>query len=246
MRDFRFYAGIRWLVLSVLFLAGCSSDGSLPQDAQFNAGDAASTAGNGLVVVGLRVAHEPVVHNLFLGDQTFHPSYQVTFRTITPDGRLGRMGRLVNVCETSRVFFDGALSDCVPSRLQYKVIPMPAGQYSLNGITYTARRMRVTSWFQRSALPDVSKPSAPARIGDPVGSPERSFTVRAGEIVYIGDLGFDFEPRSPFARLTIGRSDAAARGALAGYPGIRGEIVFRPVSGGNVTGTAEPLPACPL
>ena len=245
MRSFRFYAGIRWLILSLL-LAGCSSDGSLPQDAQFNAGDAASMDGKGLVVVGFRVAHEPVIHNRLLGDQTFHPSYQVTFRNITADGELGRVSRLINVCETSRVFFDGALSDCVPSRLHYKVIPMPTGQYSLDGITYTARRMRVTSSFQRSALPDISGPSAPARIGDPVSSPERSFTVRAGEIVYIGDLEFDFEPRNPFARLTIGRSDAAARSALAGYPGIRGEVVFRPVSGGDVRGTAQPLPAYPL
>ncbi len=217
----------RALAAAIAFLlAGCS-DRSLLKDAQFNADPAGRSEDKGLVVVGLRVAREPVLHNWIRGDVAHHPVYHVTLGDITSDGKRGRVSRQIDICEGARALLNGALSDCVPSRTQYKLVTVPPGQYSLDSIRYQVERTIVTSSF----LGNPAKPSQPVRLGGSVRNPASSFPVRAGEIVYAGDLDFDFAPQSLTPRLAVRRNDPAAQAALATYPGIVGQMVFRPVTG---------------
>lgn len=230
------YAAARACCLAIaafVLLAGCS-DRSLSQDARFNADAAGGAEGKGLIVVGLRIAREPVRHSWLLGDQHQHPTYHIWLGNITDEGKLGRPFQEMTVCEAFRSSSSGLLSDCVPGRLRYKVLAVPPGRYGLGGIKYAVARVTsITAYMRRPRLDGSSEARMP-RYGDLIGNPEQSFTVRAGEIAYVGDLNFDFEPRSSSASLVVSRNDGEARAAMASYPNIHGDIVFRSIGGAGV------------
>lgn len=54
-----------------------------------------------------------------------------------------------------------------------------------------------------------------------------SFNVKPGEIIYIGDFVFDLSHHRDFPIARIERNDDSARRALSGYPGIKGDMVYR-------------------
>ncbi len=227
----------------VLLLAGCSKGAPIALDAPF---DPAAAAGDGLVVVGLRVAREPVRHVPLLGDFAISPTYTVSFVALTPDGKIGRVSRQVQICDSLRPLFYGALSDCRPADLQFKVLRVPAGQYSLNAILYQDGKNTIVSSYVRppSAKPDFWSPGP--GTGDAVRDARESFAVAPGEIVYIGDLNFSFIPPGLQAHITLSRNDAAALRALSAYPNIHGSPIFRSATGGTsalpLVELAAPLP----
>lgn len=210
-----------------VLVVGCSSrDKSLSHGARFD-GDAA--AGNGLVLVGVRVVREPVRRNWLVGDVRLRPVYYVTLSDLTQDGRLGRTYRTMRFCEETRILLGGVLSDCDPHVLQYKMVSVPAGRYTLESFSYEVDRLHVTSSYVATQTPRGA--IALVSAGDPVRNPAASFDVRPGEIVYIGNLSFDFAPRVASARMSASRNDDDARRAVASYPNVRGSLVFRPVAG---------------
>lgn len=227
------------LILLLFGLLASCADQSLSRVVQFNSDPAGRTEDQGLIVVGLRVAREPVRHSWLLGDLAQHPAYNVSFINIREDGKRGRPTRQLTICEEMRGLANGALSDCTPGRVQYKVISVPPGRYALGEIRYQSGRTSNQTWFAKEERPPgSSRTSAPA-YGDRVANPERSFTVRPGEIAYIGNLNFDFEPRSSAADLAVSRDDLAARMALATYPNVRGDLVFKSIVGRSVAAGAS-------
>ena len=216
------------LALVMLLLIGCTSDVSLSQDARFDVGAASGNSGSGLILVGMRVAREPVGHSWLLGDISYNPTYFIEFADISEDGKLGRVRRQVRICELTRDLSNGAFSDCRPSRMQYKLISVPPGRYSLKSMSYQAGRNTITSSFvdpRPARGPFVFSPIGP---GGRVRDPSKTFVVNAGEIVYAGDLNFYFIPQVMNPRLAVSRNDAAARASLATYPNVHGEMVYRP------------------
>jgi hypothetical protein len=216
-----------------LILAGCTHNTPLSADARFDAG---APAGEGLIVLGLRVEREPQGRNWVVGTYNINPVYSFHLGRIGPDGHLAAPISEVNVCDAGRLFFGGILSACDPKILQYRVLKVPAGRYVLTDFDYRANRVfRLTSFVDPDPVP--FDPTAPRtltikplpRAGDPIPHPERSFEVGAGEIVSIGEITFDASEIP--VQLTLERDDARARFALRDYPGITGTPVFRPVFG---------------
>lgn len=101
----------------------------------------------------------------------------------------------------------GIFEDKPPGELALYVIRVPAGTYYLRQITTAVAQSRYT-------LLPMGAPGAPF------------FTVKPGEVRYIGDLHCDVIAR-PARCTTLTRSDALAHAVLGQYPGIRVKPHFR-------------------
>ena len=215
----------------VALLAGCHQ-GAISPEARF---DPRGGSGTGLVVIGMRVAREPVGHNWVFGDYDINPVYSIQIGAIGADGRLGRATRELGLCDAGRLILNGAFSSCDPAAMRYQVIEVPAGQYTLVSFAYRARRLLVVTNFvgpdpSRTSPPRLSiDPALLPRIGDLVARPGRSFTVNAGDIVTVGEMTFDASGEP--AQISMTRNDAGAQAALRGMPNVAGEVVFKPIFG---------------
>lgn len=220
----------------VAVLAGCQT-GAVSTEAHFDPRDG---TGTGLIVFGLRVTREPEGHSWLIGDYNLNPVYSLHFNAVGPDNKLARPTRQVELCDAGRIILRGALSSCDPRLLQYRVLEVPAGRYVLADFYYSAEHLTAVTRF---IDPDPVRLPAnailrggtlsyvtPARVGEPVAYPQRSFVVNAGEIVSIGELALDAS--EPSVRISLTRNDAGAQAALRSYRGITGQIVFRPLFGG--------------
>ncbi|HWK44532.1 MAG TPA: hypothetical protein VNT30_07415 [Stellaceae bacterium] len=97
-------------------------------------------------------------------------------------------------------------SDCDLRRMQYYVLEATPGDYRL-----VTLKSRVFNVHNQTTVMDN------AQLITHFGP---------GEIIYIGDLTLNAAD-SPIRPVRFARNDAAARQVLAGYPNIRGDIVFR-------------------
>jgi hypothetical protein len=222
---------VRLLALGVLaiLVSGCVSgsteDSSLSKDARF--GEAEVPPAKGLILVGIRVVREPSSTGLFGGKVELDPLYVLQFSRLV-DGRVARPLPEAQICGPGRIAFGNAFDPCIPQIVRYRLLAVPPGRYTLNNFYFrTQHTMDVTSFVTRHKGPRMGFSSY--ELGEPASHPERSFTVGAGEIVYIGDLSFDADGLP--ARIAIGRNDGAARAALAAYPDVHGPIVFRSALG---------------
>ena len=214
---------------AILFLAGCSSNAELSRGGRFD------PAAQGLVVVGLRVVREPTIRSLFL-DRDLRPVYELTMVRIAPDGRTTRDTPSVRLCDTERILLNGLFSGCEPGTMQYKVAAITPGRYVLGQLSFSysgggpGARVGAAA-FSRSAV---------ARAGTLEEHPERSFEVKPGEVVYIGDYTFAYPKYRARPDSTVGRDDEAARRALAAYPNLTGSLIYRPALGELVPGGNRP------
>ena len=96
--------------------------------------------------------------------------------------------------------------DCDLRKMQYYVLEANPGNYRLSYINHSSGNFHYTT-----AMTDGDQ--LMTRIG-------------AGEIVYIGDFTIDAYA-SPQKIIRYGRNDDGARQAVAEYPNVRGEVVFR-------------------
>jgi hypothetical protein len=212
-----------------LLMSGCVTIISpLSKDARFDAAEAPPA--KGLILVGLRVLQEPTVPDrLFGGDVDLDPVYALYFSRLV-DGKVAQPYPRVKICSDLRLNFGDTFNPCIPQVMRYRLLAVPPGRYALNNFTYSTKRSgsAMTSFVSRNRRPRMTVMLISGR-GEPVSHPDRYFQVDAGEIVYIGDLSFDADVIP--ARMSIGRNDAAAQAALAGYPDVRGPIVFRPALG---------------
>ena len=235
---------MRWLAFvfagTGLLVAGCG-DHSLTRTAAFGANGSPEAGGNALILMGVRVRTEPTVSRLFgLGSYSVRPSYKITIRQISGEGQFGSFTRHVQICETLRKVSNGLLSDCAPSQVQYKLVPVPPGRYVIDSITYTTNRKTFATTFNDPGPARVQDNFGPSKIGTAVRSLTNTFTVASNTITYVGDLTFHFDPGSPFARLApLGRDDVAAQNALSSYPNVHGVPLFQPATGGAAEITPE-------
>jgi hypothetical protein len=223
----RFHRGCaRALAVLLLFLmAACSDDTGLRADAP---PDPSAVAGDGFIVLGWRVLLEPYSRNWLVGgDYPLDPFYGLDIYRETPDGVLARPRRRILLCSANRPAFGGAFSDCDPTVMQYRVIAVPPGQYLVGDFFFQTQHLFAETNFIRSSPGGVD--TRGLFFGDPVSHPERSFSVAAGEIVYIGDLSFDASQLR--ARVSVSRDDAAARFAADQIAVSAQPMVFRSVAG---------------
>ena len=214
-------------------LAACHGGGNVAQNISFESAAQPQGAGSGLVVVGLRVPQEPVAHGL-LGDLPKNSIYQVMFREVGADNRFGRVYRGVQICDSVRALI-GGFSSCRPDDLQFRVLSVPPGRYTLESIDYQLGNIRVVTYFNSLDQGAFSRRT--------VRDANQSFTVDAGSIVYIGDLNFTFdqsERHTIGAHVVLRRHDDLAAQALATYPNVHGPMIFRPATG-RWSGTAAPI-----
>lgn len=243
MTAFRRFAHSFALIGFVALLNGCTGDQSISSNATFNADLESNSGGDAIILVGLRVMSEPTEHGLFnISQREVHPVYTVQIRQMSADGQFARFSRRVNICEATRGLFNGALSDCTPDQVRYKILSVPPGRYTVEFIAYQTGQARIITNFNTQAASGFF--DIPGSVGHPVRDPGRSFAVYSGSITYIGDLTFYFDPASAAARMALGRNDAAAQSALSSYPNVHGTPVFRPATGsarlGAVPGALMP------
>lgn len=203
----------------LLLLAGCSTNAELSRSERFD------PAGRGLVVIGLRVVQEPVVRNMFFS-RSLKPVYDLTLVRITPDGRTTRDTPSVRLCDRERIILGGLLSGCEASVTQYKVAAVPPGRYVLGQFNFTYSGAGPGATTRGASFTHLG------RAGIPVEHPERSFEVKPGETVYIGDYTSSYPKYRTRPDLVVGRDDEAARRALAAYPNVgASSLAYRPALG---------------
>jgi hypothetical protein len=211
-------------------LAACHQ-GNIARDTAFNPAGGSAATGAGLVVVGLRVLREPV-ETTILGDFRTHSIYDIHFREVGGDGNFGRNYREIQICDSVRALLGGVLSDCQPGKLQYQVLSVPPGRYTLESIDYKMGKTRVLTTFNSVANDGFLPPH-------PVQNPSRSFPVSDGGIVYIGDLNFFFGAGIAPAKMALGRHDYLAAQALAAYPNVKGRLEYHAATG---DAPSDPVP----
>lgn len=153
-----------------------------------------------IVVIGLK----SVVPIITPGSRSY-PDFRMTWNLL-PGTQPGRSApsRALIVESADRT---GIFEDTPPGELALYVIRVPAGTYYLRQITTAVAQSHYT-------LMPMGAPGAPF------------FTVKPGEVRYIGDLHCDVIAR-PARCTTLTRSDAVAHAVLGQYPGIRVKPHFR-------------------
>jgi hypothetical protein len=153
-----------------------------------------------IVLIGLR-STTPIVTK---GSRSY-PDFRMIWELLPSPALKRDTPRLlmVDTAEKNELFGERSAAD-----ISMHVARVPAGTYYLRAI--------------------VSGSSESRYLLQPMGSPGAPFfTVKPGEVRYIGDLHCDVLSRPARCdRLT--RSDTLAYGALAEYPGIRIKPHFRP------------------
>ncbi len=228
---------IACLALFAAVLAGCA-DQSAPHDLVSGGPEA---GGNAVILVGLRVVQEPAAPRLFgLGGGLYHPAYEVGFRQVEDHGTFGRIRRSLQICEPLRGTFNGILSDCKPDQVEFHLLSVPPGRYTLDYITYQIQHVRSTTMFNRTS--EVQSSLGTITTAPRLLDPALSFLVGPGSVTYIGDLSFSFSRVDPGARVSLENSDAAAAKALEAYPNVRGTRVFHPAFGSPPAGSVADTP----
>lgn len=199
-----------WLLGGLLLLAGCAAaEGpvrSLKPDAVFTPDSAAAIA-----VVGLQAAVQTEATT----------GLAATWRRYDPETQLlvpGEDTTLIAVRD-----FWGDADDPGRTRLKYHLQALRPGSYILASVTqYQGGLGLHTAFFEHDSDAE-GRLLTPASVA---GVASHRFVVAPGEIVYLGDLLADVAVFP--ARLSFKRSDRGALAALRGFPGVRGEMVFRP------------------
>lgn len=205
LREVRLLSG-----LLLLLLAGCAAaEGpvrSLRPDAVFTPASPAAIA-----AVGLQASAQTEATT----------GLAATWRRYDPQSQLLLSGEETTLIAV-RDFWSDA-DDPGRTRLKYHFQALRPGSYILASVTqYQGALGRLTTLFEHDA-------DAEGRLLTPVsvaGVASHRFRVAPGEIVYLGDLLADVAAFP--ARLLFKRSDEGAQAALRRFPGVQGEMVFRP------------------
>ena len=193
-----------------LLLAGCAAaEGpvrSLKTDAVFT-----PASPEAIAIVGLQASAQP--------DAT--TGLAATWRRYDPESQLLVPGEETTLIAV-RDFWSDA-DDPGRTRLKYHVQALRPGSYILASLTqYQGGLGRHTALFEHGADSE-GRLLAPVSVA---GVASHRFRVGPGEIVYLGDLLADVVAFP--AKLLFKRSDDGAQAALRRFPGVRGEMVFRP------------------
>ncbi|MGE5505389.1 MAG: hypothetical protein ACM31L_13280 [Actinomycetota bacterium] len=207
------------ILLTLLLFCGCA--GPAPDPSRFSPISPTSVTtvdGQGVVVMGLSLIHPPMRDGLLTGWRAL--PVDLTWIAYSPATRQ-RIGRTTLTASHDGTGCDQA-GHC-PTRPLLWVVP--AGRYLLAsaevGPVDVKKAHNIanfdhvattsgTNQFGSFVLHDFSGAIAPS--GD-----VPTFSVAAGEVVYVGDLRLDFGRGKSFA-WSLGRDDAAARQFLTGSP----------------------------
>lgn len=225
----RAVATIPSLLFSIL-ISGCA-DSSLPKTTSFDPA-AAAQANQAIVIVGLAVSREPTVHNFILGgEHSVLGAYDLSWEGLDAAGRLTSDERHLMICSIERMNFGDFVSPCEPTKMDYRIISVPAGTYVMRSFSVKWKNgnstINTVTSFVGTSTGSMGQTYVPGP-GHALSRQGYKFSVKPGQIAYIGNLTFD--PQLTPAPLTMGRDDRAAKEALKSYPGVSGEFVFAPVS----------------
>lgn len=181
--------------------------------------------GQGAVVIGLTVSQSPP--NI-LGLAAAGPT-NAAWVAIDPHTGMRNGPQILGAGLPCKLFDCAAASG---DRTDYTLAVLPPGTYSMAWISDHGA-MFPTSQFKDAELL-ISSESSTFRVfpldarAMPVAP---SFTVRAGEVAYVGDLDFDFSRKNE-VRWTHRYNDAAARGFLA-KTGLADHMARQPMTRAN-------------
>ena len=217
-------------LLGPVVLAACA-DSSLPKSVSFDPATAAQ-ANQAIVIVGLAVSREPTRHNIiFGGEQTLPGAYNIAWEGLDVGNRLTSEERRLAICSIERINFGDLVSPCEPTKMDYRILSVPAGTYVMKSFSVKFKIGNTTNENVTSFVGIETGSLGGKYVQGPGKSLSRDgykFSVQPGQIVYIGNLTFD--PAIFPVQLTMGRDDRAAQEALKSYPGVNGEFVFVPLS----------------
>lgn len=206
-------------VLFVALLAGCVSpypDAISPESDNVPL-SLPPPANDGIVVIGMRVEHPQ--RNPFGGPWAVFGGW-VTIDPAT-DMRAGKT-------MTYFRFLGGALaSDAVRGRTQYLTYTLPAGTYALAWVEHGPMLYEPTLF--QSIVTRSSEYSFSRQFSDLAKAPPNTpvFVVKPGDVVYVGDLTFDFgTPLSVHWSTSV--TEAEARAGVA-REGIGDRMTLRPM-----------------
>ena len=175
-----------------------------------------------VVVMGLVLDHE----SDHVGMLMMTENWRVIWRRIE-DGGPAKTGAIVAVRRHCALLATTKRVPCEPDhqKVMRNASVVPPGEYMLSSVT----RSQVTTQFlgrgdSLFSKSDVEKKKAKNKVP--------WFSVKAGEVAYVGDFVFDI--RSDKARLVDIRYDgAAARETMKLLPEVSGQLAVRELSGGT-------------
>ena len=216
-------------IAAILLLVGCATGGS---PGQYEAGEFAFDPSypTGLAVVGVALNHPASDIPYLLLDAPTAAGAGFVQVDIAGD-RVIRDGGFINAvrtrCAPAATHPNGCDQDF--QKLVYFPVEVPPGDYMLASIFGQEKGSTVFLGDQGSYILSVQ--------GNLESGTVPWFSIKAGEILYVGDLILDVR-RRPASVVEIRMSPEGARQMLAGYPNIVGEMTVGVMHAPKIPGGA--------
>ncbi len=184
-----------------------------------------------VVVMGLVLAHASDHVGMLMTTE----NWRVVWRRIEEAGP-AKDGAIIAVRRHCAVFASKKRVPCEPDhqKVMRNAFVVPPGEYMLSSVT----RSQVSTQFLGSgdslfSKADVERKKAKNKVP--------WFTVRAGEVAYVGDFVFDIQGDKA-RMLDIRYDEVGARETMALFPEVSGTVALRKLSGGTEFTKLSPPP----